>query len=1061
MSTGDLITSVASSVNPDTITGESLRSTSYARGIDLLCEGPIRGLVDLAQVYFEETPLKNPDGTYNFQGVKLYFTDGAIDQGYLGGFTATESLTSIGLEVKEATPIVRSVSNLSADAVSIIITVPQLTRTDRDTGDVVGTSVRLQVHIQPSGGTWQLAGDISIVGKTSSQYQREARCELPGTGPWNVRVTRLTPDSTDQYRQNKTYWASMTEIMDEKLNYPHSALAAWQIDAQQVPNIPRRAYRIKGLKVKVPTNYDPDSRVYGSTWDGTFKTMWTDNPAWCFYDLLTNPRYGLGKYVGNNVDKWALYQIGKYCDELVPDGFGGTEPRFRCNLFLSSRAEAYKVVQDFAALFNGMVFWASGSITAIQDAPGDPVALYAPANVIDGSFTYSGTSAKARHTAALITWNDPDDLHRPKVEYVEDTEGVQRYGLIPTELAAIGCSSRGQAHRVGKWLLFSERLQTEVVTFKVGLDSLFCRPGQVIKVADPARAGVRYGGRIKAATTTVVTIDAPVTLQAGQTYTLSCLRADLSVMESTVTTAASTTATLTVSPALPEAPAAGSMWVLASASVQAQLFRVLSVAEVEPGKFDITALAHDPSKYAAIEQGLKLQTRSISVLKAKPDAPTNLVVSEALYARGSVLATRLDVSWTAPAGANAFAVTWRRTDGTVSPERIVYDSSVEIDGAQEGQVYGIDVYAINPLGARSTSAASVSHTVLGKLAKPSGVAGFVVARTKDQLAFSWRPISDLDAELYEIRLGATWDTAVVVGSAPHPTNALTITSPRGGTYLIKARDTSGGYSDTAAVVVAPDVLGINVVVSQDEGQAGFLGVRDNTTLLSVSGTPSWDAIPSWGAWTSWDTSVLKSGLTLVSGATSGTYVTQTMDLGIVAYSLVALDVTVETMGTMYLPWASYTAPWSSYTGPWQAESGTVSSAFEVRTSLDGLVWTPWSTFLPGAYQFRFIEFRLTLGTSDPGVRPFVTKLMINIDVPDRQLSFADVVVPDTGKTLTFSPAFVGVSTVQITLQSANPGDNATVTGKSADAVTVQIYNSAGVPVAGMLDIDVFGYGERY
>lgn len=1025
---------------------DTLRSTSYARVVDLIGEGVIYGLAtgDEKSIYLDETPLMNPDGTRNFQGVAWTIAVGAgyTFQPAFQGFTDTESLVTVGVEVKADTPITRQITNPGVDAAAVTITVPALSRTVQTTGDVEGTSVVLRIEVQPSGGAWTIAETVTISGKTSSQYQRQVRVPLAGAAPWNLRVVRVTPDSTSQFLQNKTFWSSFTEIVDEKLNYPLSALIALSVDAEQVGNIPSRAYRVKGLKIRVPVNYNPLTRAYTGSWNGTFASdlQWTDNPAWCLYDLLTHPRYGLGRYIGMSVDKWAMYQIGRYCDELVPDGFGGMEPRFRCNLYLGNRAEAFRVVQDLASIFNGMVYWAAGGVTAVQDAPSSPVALYTPANVIDGEFTYSGSSGKARHTAALVTWNDPADMCRQKVEYVEDREGIQRYGLITTTLAAIGCTSRGQAHRVGKWLLYSERMQTETVTFKAGLDTLYCRPGQIIKVADPARAGVRLGGRLRAATAASVTLDAPVTLQAGQTYTLSCLRADMSVMETTVTTGAGTTSTLALSPALPEAPAVGSIWVLTSASVDAQLFRVISVTEYEPGQFEVTALAHEPSKYGAIEQGLKLQTRTISVLKAKPDAPTNLAVSEALYARGAVLATRLDVSWTAPEGANAFAVSWRRSDGVASGERIVYEAGIEIDAAQEGQTYDVTVYAINPLGARSRLPAAATHLVLGKAASPSDVAGFVVARTGDQLAFTWRPVFDLDADRYEIRLGEYWDTAVVVGSAPHPTNALSIISPRGGTYLVKAVDTSGNYSAAAAAVVAPNLLGINVIVSHDDGAVSFPGTRTDLVYYTIDS---------------------KSGLTLASGALTGVYTTQPIDLGVNALSLIALDAVVDTLGAMYLPWSTYTQPWTSYTVPWQATGGGITAGYEVRTSVDGSTWTAWSTFLPGAYQCRYLQIRTTIGTSEPLFKPFLTRLVVNVDVPDRVLHLADVAVPAAGQTLTFTPPFVDVSTVQITLQSAAPGDNATVTAKSSSAVTVQIYDAAGSPRAGVLDIDVFGYGERY
>jgi predicted phage tail protein len=1168
---------------------DSLRSTSFARIIDLLGEGEIGGLVNGARsIYLDDTPLQNADGSFNFSGVKYVERKGTADQDYIPGFPGTEKAVAVNVRAKENIPIVRTISDSSVDAVNVILSVPALQRTDKDDGDVVATSVRLLVEVQPNGGAWQAFGSsstpvamsavsstqvimpastatiradmtvaytqsdgsafqsgsftieyreagtstwttwltgavyagttkfdkdsatttysgtqtfsradlvqnryefrvintsghgtmtlagtyykvssvVTISGKASSKYQRQVMCILPAGGaPWNVRVTRLDDDSDSQYLQNDTYWDSYVEITDEKLRMPHSAAIAVTLDGANFSSIPNRAYDVYLRLVQVPVNYNPLTRVYTGSWDGTFKTAWTDNPAWVFYDLLTHPRYGLGEFVGTGVDKWALYQIGRYCDELVPDGFGATEPRFTCNIYLASRAEAYKLVQDLASVFRGMVFWGSGSITSIQDTPSDPVALYTPANVINGMFNYSGSSAKARHTAALVTWNDPADMCRQKVEYVEDRAGIDRFGLILTEVVAVGCTRRGQAARVGRWLLYSELAQTDVVVFKTALEGVRCRPGQVIKIADPARAGVRYGGRLLAATTTSVTIDAPVELLAGQTYTLSTLKADGSTQDAAVTTAAGTgVSTLTVSPAMAEAPTVGSMWVLGCDQVEPQLFQVLTVTEAGKNEFEINAIVFDPSKFDAVELGLTLEPRSISLLKTKPDAPANIAITEALYAKGQVLATRLDVSWTAPVGAASFAVSWRRDDGAASGEQITSYPGLDIDNAQEGQTYTVTVYAVNLLGVRSAEPATITHVVVGKQAPPANVEGFVVARTTDALAFSWRPIADLDAARYEVRRGDRWETSIIVGSAPHPTNALSVLMPRGGTFLIKAIDTSGNESVLPAAIIAPDVSGLNVVLSYEEATGGFTGAMVGAYEYVATTSPAWDGTGTWGDASTWDAFTERRGVTLVAGGMSGTYTSEVVDIGYVATPLVSIDATVEALGPLTLPWSSYTLPWASYAGPdwvWQAGAGEVSAAYEVSTSEDGTSWTPWATFTPGAYRFRYLRARVTLASANPQYRPFMTSLLFSIDVPDRIEHVADVAVPPAGATITFSPAFVGVSTVQVTLQSAAAGDTCKVTAKSATSVTVQVVDSTGTPKAGLLDVDVFGYGERF
>ncbi|HXF66197.1 MAG TPA: phage tail protein, partial [Burkholderiales bacterium] len=350
---------------------DSLRSRAWARVIDVVSEGEIEGLVDgLKSIYLDDTPVINTDGSENFSGVTIATRTGTQAQDYVPGFAAAESEIAVATEVKAATPVVRSVSNTNLSAVRVTVSVPQLTYQDPSTGDISGTSVELAIDLQNAGGGWQEVRRDTISGKTTSRYQRSYRIELPAPGPWDIRVRRITPDSTQSNLQNKTFWDSYTEIIDAKLRYPNTALVALQVDSAQFNRIPRRGYDIRGLRVRVPVNYDPDTRSYSGIWDGTWKIAWTDNPAWCFYDLLTNERYGLGAYIDEvQVDKWALYEIARYCDELVPDGFGGTEPRFTCNLYLQTRQEAFTVLQQMAAIFRGMVWWSQGALTAVADKP--------------------------------------------------------------------------------------------------------------------------------------------------------------------------------------------------------------------------------------------------------------------------------------------------------------------------------------------------------------------------------------------------------------------------------------------------------------------------------------------------------------------------------------------------------------------------------------------------------------------------------------------------------------------------------------------------------------------
>jgi len=373
---------------------DSLRSKAYARVVDLISEGEIEGLVDgLQSVYLDDTPIQNPDGSTNFSGVTLETRNGSQQQSYVPGFSSVENEVVVGVEVKASQPVVRSITDPDVDAVRVKVSVPQLTNQDTTNGDLNGSTVNFAIDRQVNGGGFVEMINDTISGKTTTKYQRSYYVPLAGSGPWDIRVRRITADSTSSAVQNKTFVESYTEVVESKLRYPNSALVALRVDASQFSSIPRRSYDMKLLRVRVPVNYDPATRAYSGVWNGTFKIAWTDNPAWCFYDLVSSTRYGLGGYIPEaQVDKWALYRVAQYCDQLVPNGLGGFEPRFTCNLYLQTREQAYKVVQDMASIFRGMVYWSGGAITVTQDAPADPVYQFAPSNVVDGEFAYQGSA---------------------------------------------------------------------------------------------------------------------------------------------------------------------------------------------------------------------------------------------------------------------------------------------------------------------------------------------------------------------------------------------------------------------------------------------------------------------------------------------------------------------------------------------------------------------------------------------------------------------------------------------------------------------------------------------
>ncbi|GAP66835.1 hypothetical protein MBSD_n2150 [Mizugakiibacter sediminis] len=702
---------------------DSLRSIAYFRILDLVSEGEIGGLVNGAQsVFLDETPLAQPNGTLNFPKAHIEERTGTQDQTYIPGFDSVENEISVGTELRSDAPWVQSITDVTLSAVRITIGVPALSKANTSNGDIGGYSIAYKIEVQTDGGSFVSVYNGNITGKTTTKYQRSHRIDLPAaTTGWQIKITRLTANANSSSIADVTTIDSYTEIIDAKLRYPNSAVIGVMGDASQFSNIPRRAYDLWGRIIQVPSNYDVQTRTYTGVWDGTFKPSWTDNPAWIFYDLVLHARYGLGHLIDStHVDKWELYRIGQYCDQMVDDGKGGTEPRFACNLFVQTQADAYKLLSDLSAAFRGMSYWAGGTIVATADMPSDPVYLYTNANVIDGKFTYSASPRKTRYTTALVSWNDPSNFYRTKVEYVEDRDGIARYGFQQTDATAVGCTSQGQAQRFGKWLLLTSRLETDTVTFSVGLDGVMAAPGQIIKIADAARAGKRQGGRISSATATVVTVDKAPQVAIGDTLTV--VMPDGVSQTRTVSAVAGND--ITVSLAFTQTPAAESAWVVESVSLAAQTYRVLSVTEDKSDKdisFTITALQHNESKFSAVDNGTLIQVPPISVLTPTVQAPPASVgIGEhSVIVQGAAQVT-LTISWDAAAGAVSYDVEWRKDSGQWISAGNIAGLSVEVAGVYPGS-YQARVRARNAAGDASIwtySNAGSPTLVVGKTNAP-------------------------------------------------------------------------------------------------------------------------------------------------------------------------------------------------------------------------------------------------------------------------------------------------------------------------------------------------------
>lgn len=723
------------------ISPDSLHSIAYFRILDLVSEGEIMGLVNGQQsIYFDGTPLANQDSSLNFQNVFVDSRTGTQAQDYIKGYSSVENATAVSVELRSSAPWVQALTNLQLSAVSITLSVPALSQQNTSNGDVTGYTINYLIEVQTDGGAWVTAVNTAFTGKTTSKYQRTHRVDLPAaTTGWQVRVTRTTANANSTTIADTTTIDSYTEIIDAKLRYPNSALIAVSGDASTFSNIPARAYDLWGRIIQVPSNYDPVARTYMGVWDGSFKPSWTDNPAWVFYDLVTHPRYGLGTLIAAaQVDKWALYAIAQYCDESVPDGMGGTEPRFTCNLYLQSAQDAYKVLSDLAALFRGISYWANGTITASADMPADPAYLYTAANVIDGKFTYQSSARKTRYTTALVTWNNPANMYQAEVEYVQHDAGLLRYGIQPVQLTALGCTSRGQAQRAGQWVLITSQLETETVTFSVGLDGLLAMPGQIIRVQDPARAGKRQAGRIHAATATAITVDkAPDTVAVGDTLTCMLPKG---ISETHTITAIASNVLSVAAPGFSAVPNAESAWVTESTALVAQQFRVVTVTEDKSSKdkisFTITAVQNVASKYGAIDDGAAIQPPPVTNLPSTVQAPVaSVAISENTVVIQGAAQTVMTITWPAATGADTYKVEWRRDAG----EWIDYGStsglSMDVQGVYTG-AYVARVRAVSASGIVSLPTLSPPTQVIGKAVRPPPPTLTAVGGQL-QVAFSW------------------------------------------------------------------------------------------------------------------------------------------------------------------------------------------------------------------------------------------------------------------------------------------------------------------------------------
>ena len=757
------------------IAPDSAQSKTYIKILYGLSEGEVEGLANgLQSVYLEETPLQNPAGGNNFEGVISDFRFGTNDQAHIEGFPDIASESGVNVELKSDSPWVRAISNTDLDAVNIRFKWGALRQTNSDNGDVNGYTIQYAIDLQTDGGTWTEVLNTKISDKTSTNYERSHRIDLPNSDTgWTIRARRITPNSDSEYISDKMYVDAITEIIDLKLSYPNTALLGLQYDAETFSNVAKVAVDLKGIKLQVPTNYDPVARTYAGMWDGTFKRAYTNNPAWIYYDICTAKRYALGERLTSAMlDKWSLYRLAQYCDQKVSDGKGGEEPRFTCNVYLQSTEDAYSVLTKLAGVFRAISYWDGNSIVCDADIPQDTYFTYTRANVIEGSFEYSGTRARDRHTVAKVAWDNPQNHYKTEYVYVRDEPAIAKLGVRIAEIDAWGCTSEGQAQRAGLWALKSEQLETRSVSFKVGLDGYIPQPGKVIEIADELFAGRANGGRIAAVSTNLKTITLDrddVVCRAGDRLVVNGEDGKAQARIVSSISGRNITVTLAFDSVAPQ-----NVWVVDAQDLKTMKFRVMSITQDEKHQFSITGLQYESAKYDAIDFGAFIDERPISIINPAIQAPVSnvLIASENMVQQGLSVATML-ISWNQAQGATKYQVEWRKDNGSWIKLPTTGSNSVEVQGIYSGN-YEARVTAISAFDVASLPTYSVLTTLSGKTGLPPALANLSATGILFGYRLDWNfpAVGALDTAYTEIEISSTANgaNAAQLGLFAYPTD---------------------------------------------------------------------------------------------------------------------------------------------------------------------------------------------------------------------------------------------------------------------------------------------------
>ena len=1053
---------------------DSLQSVQYAKVLDLLSEGPIQGLDDgFKSIYLDGTPVQDSSGKNNFEGYSVATRTGTQDQTYIADLGGNETEVPVGSQITDASPVTRQITATTTDRVRITLSIPALRVIESD-GDIIGNSVQIRIEVQYNGGGYNPVKTDTISGKSSNTYLRDYIISLTGAFPVDIKVVRVSADDPNSRHSSETWWASYTKIIDEKFRYPNSALAFLRFDSRSFQSIPARKYKIRGIKVKIPSNATVitstsygvgESQIgrltYSGIWDGSFQAAtWCADPAWCLYDLLINSRYGVS-LPESTLDKWDFYKISKYCNELVSDMKGGQEPRMLCNLLINSRDEVYNVIRQMTSLFRGISYYGAGSLVMVQDSPQDSQYLIGNSNVIEGLFEYQGSSQKVRHTTAAVGWQDYAGLGDVQFEYVEDADAIAKYGVVEKQVKALGCYSQGQAHRMGRWLLKSEQTLTQTCSFAVGIDSgLILRPGMVIDIADELRAGERRSGRISSATTSAIVADSAENLSnidLGLSPTISVIMPTGLVETKVINSIVGTT--INIDQTFSQAPTSPNLWLIQTSDIQSQQYRVLTVTESgDRTAFNVTALEYNASIYNAVDSGEDIVLRDISNLSLAPNPITNARGDQYLYSEGQGVFVGFDFDFQHDrVNVTEYRISYRMDNDNW---QLITTStpSATIRNVREGTIY-IQVQAYNSLG-KGSQIVTFEKALPGKSVPPDDPTGFSMVPTSGLARLSWIQSTDLDVVvggLVRLRhspdlTGGTWATATSIHSDLTGTAKEAYCTLKQGTYFMKFVDATGnesvGYAEVDCQVTKPDLEDMESLTLQQEDNS-FPGSKTNLTVTSGELLMAADGGSSGG------------NATL---HTSGTYLFQNNPIDLGGIFAIELDTTLKARS--FFPYADTVDTWADWDNISSVDGVAPSNCdvkLYVRTtqqaSPSNSDWSSWRVYNNAQISCRKYELKAEFSTGGNLEQIAISQLRAQPLMGRRTESGAATANSSADLTVTFGKVFAATPAIGITFSSTATGDYYTIASSSATNFTISIYNASNVPQARAFTWTATGYGK--